>query len=149
MKRFLLIFCILTLIPCCALDTKTQKEGAYDTAGGAATGIDGIWASNPPGENGRYYCDFKADGDTLRGSTYNVGRGYRSPRMPIKDGKIEGTNISFSFDISSTGPYGTTRVITSKCTGVLLGDELELSCTWDLGRSSISPTRSYVYKRIK
>jgi outer membrane protein OmpA-like peptidoglycan-associated protein len=38
MKRFALIFCILTLVPCCALDTKTQKGGAYGAAGGAAAG---------------------------------------------------------------------------------------------------------------
>jgi outer membrane protein OmpA-like peptidoglycan-associated protein len=38
MKKFALIFCILTLVPCCALDTKTQKGGAYGAAGGAAAG---------------------------------------------------------------------------------------------------------------
>ncbi len=56
--------------------------------------------------------DFKADGDTLTG-TYDVG-GPGDP-TPIKDGKIEGTNISFIVE-----PEFSKSRTTVKYTGVLL-----------------------------
>jgi len=84
--------------------------------------IDGKWTgslSTPNGDFPMTYT-FKAEGSTLTGSTLGMDG---SP-IPIKDGKIDGNNISFSITMDFGGQ--STKI---DYKGVLSADQLKLS--WD------------------
>ena len=59
-----------------------------------AADVDGKWAGTVTGPQGEFPVafTFKADGATLTGST----TGFDGMEVPIKDGKIDGANISFT-----------------------------------------------------
>lgn len=86
-----------------------------------AADIDGKWAGEIPGMDGnpmKLSYNFKADGATLTGST----AGPDGKELPIKDGKINGNNISFSVTIDMGG-----QEMKMEYKGVLTGDTLKLT----------------------
>jgi hypothetical protein len=122
--------------------TPDEEKASYwsHLATAFAAGIDGKWTGTVPGAFGpmQLTYDFKADGDTLTGTAF----GGFGDSNPIKDGKIEGTNISFVVEtefnqVTTTFNY----------TGVLLGDELKLSYTTKSGRGPESPPQTFIVKR--
>lgn len=64
--------------------------------------VDGKWTTELPGMDGapmKIGYTFKADGATLTGTT----TGPDGKEMPIKDGKVDGNNISFAVVIDMGG----------------------------------------------
>jgi len=66
-----------------------------------AADVDGTWEGmiTVTGSEVPVRWTFKADGDKLTGSVSQAG----SPQFPIKDGKIDGKNISFVLPIEYQG----------------------------------------------
>ena len=96
--------------------------------------------------------NFKGDGDVLTG-TVSGGPG---KLIPIKQGKIDGTKISFEVDVDA--PFGSTKMnFTNKYTGVQIGNDLKLSFeaesdTRDSAmsvRETSSPPTTFVARRVK
>jgi hypothetical protein len=86
-----------------------------------AADIDGKWAGEIAGPDGppmKIAYTFKADGATLTGSTTSPD----GKEMAIKDGKINGNNISFSIAFDMGG-----QEMKMEMKGVLSGDTLKLS----------------------
>jgi hypothetical protein len=85
-----------------------------------AADVDGKWSGtiSTPGGDMPVSFTFKADGANLTGSTL----GMEGNQVPIKDGKIDGNNISFtvSFDMG-----GQEMKISYK--GVVAADQIKLS----------------------
>jgi len=85
-----------------------------------AADVDGKWAGTVGGPQGEFPVafTFKADGATLTGTT----TGFDGSEVPIKDGKIDGNNISFTvtFDFG-----GMPLVLSYK--GVVSPDEIKIS----------------------
>jgi hypothetical protein len=83
-----------------------------------AADVDGKWTGTIPGMDIPVAYTFKADGTTLTGSS----SGPENSTIPIKDGKIDGNNISFSvtFDFG-----GEATKIDYK--GVVSTDQIKLS----------------------
>ena len=81
--------------------------------------IDGNWTGSIDTPNGPVQLDytFKADGATLTGST----KGPDGAPINIKNGKIDGTKVSFTLDIDLGG-----QVTTFNYTGTLAGEALSL-----------------------
>jgi hypothetical protein len=100
----------------------------------AAADISGKWVAQVEGRNGttQMTFDLKADGANLTGTVLGGGRGGRggggggAPAAPaqISDGKIDGSNVSFSV---KTDRGGQTMVTTYK--GTFTGDQLNLKQT--------------------
>jgi hypothetical protein len=134
--------------------TPDKEKASYwsDMAAAFTIGVDGTWTGSFSGMGGqpmqRTY-NFKKDGDTLTG-TVSGGPGQR---IPIKDGKIDGTSISFAVDVKFNK-----MKYTNKYTGVLLGDELKLSFSVDMGGGGgfggppgggAPPQTSFIARRVK
>ncbi len=86
-----------------------------------AADIDGKWTGTIPGFDGNNITinyTFKADGSTLTGAT----TGPDGREIAIKDGKINGNNISFSLVFDFGG-----QEMKMEYKGVLSGDELKLT----------------------
>jgi len=86
-----------------------------------AAPIDGKWAGEIAGMDGapmKLNYTFKADGATLTGST----QGPEGKEIAIKDGKIDGNNLSFSVSFDMGG-----QEMKMEYKGVLAGDDLTLS----------------------
>jgi hypothetical protein len=81
-----------------------------------AAPIDGKWVGDFQGMNINY--TFKADGDKLTGATTSPD----GKEMAIKDGKINGNNISFSISFDMGG-----QEMKIEMKGLLSGDDLKLS----------------------
>lgn len=116
--------------------TPDKEKSAYwsNLANAFDSGIDGKWEGSVPGMGGRpmkLSYDFKTDGDILEGTT-TVEPGDR--KVDIKDGKIEGNNVSFRVESKLQG-----MKITSKYTGVFLGDTLRLTYVTNMGRGDLPP----------
>jgi hypothetical protein len=96
-----------------------------------AADVDGKWAgtvSTPMGDLPVAY-EFKADGTTLTGTTL----GFDGGMIPIKDGKVDGNNISFvvsfdfggmAVDISYKGVVSASEI---KITGDFMGMPFEFT----------------------
>jgi len=80
---------------------------------------------------------FKGDGDALTGTV----SGEPGQWIPIRDGKINGTKISFAVDVE----YNKEMKITNDYTGLLLGNELQLSFIIE---GAPEPT-TFVAKRVR
>jgi hypothetical protein len=84
--------------------------------------IDGKWAGSiagPDGGNGMAVnYTFKAEGTTLTGFT----TGPDNSQVPLKNGKIDGNNISFSIAFDMGG-----QEMKMDFKGVLSGDEIKIS----------------------
>jgi hypothetical protein len=105
-----------------------------------AANIDGEWAGQFDGGMGAPMdldFVFKADGNKLTGTTTG---GPGAERIPIKNGKIDGNNISFSVDV----PFGDSGM-TINYKGVLSGDQIKLG--FDMGMGG--PPSEFTVKRVK
>jgi hypothetical protein len=93
-----------------------------------AADIDGTWTGTIQGPDGGQgfpiSYTFKADGSTLTGSMPGMPSPDGSPAkpMPIKDGKINGNNISFTVVFDMGG-----QEMKTEYKGVLSGETLKLS----------------------
>jgi len=86
-----------------------------------AAPIDGKWVGEIAGMDGaptKVSYTFKADGATLTGTTSSPD----GKETAIKDGKIDGNNISFSISFDMGG-----QEMKMEMKGVLAGDDLKLS----------------------
>jgi hypothetical protein len=87
----------------------------------SAADIDGKWSgqyNSGMGDPMTLTYTFKAEGNTLTGTSL----GGPDTQIPIKDGKIDGNNISFAVVVDFGG-----QPMTFNYKGVLKGDEIELS----------------------
>ena len=85
----------------------------------AASNVDGTWTGQRPGRDGNMMpvtFKFKAAGSTLTGSTT-----MRENDIPISDGKITGSDVSFTVKME----FGGNSVVT-KYTGTVSGSEMKL-----------------------
>jgi hypothetical protein len=85
-----------------------------------AAGVDGNWSGSLDSPNGPVQIDyvFKSDGTKLTGTT----TGPDGTKLAIKDGKIDGNNISFAVDVDFGG-----SPTTIKYTGVVAADSIALT----------------------
>jgi hypothetical protein len=85
-----------------------------------AAGVDGDWSGSFDSPNGPVQIgfSFKADGAKLTGTT----TGPDGSKTAIKDGKIDGANISFAVDFDMGG-----NAMTFKYTGVVAADSIALA----------------------
>ncbi len=83
-----------------------------------AADVDGKWNGTIPGMDIPVSYTFKADGNTLTGSS----SGPENTTIPIKDGKINGNNISFSVTFDFGGQE--TKI---DYKGVVSADQIKLS----------------------
>jgi hypothetical protein len=85
-----------------------------------AAGVDGDWTGSFDSPNGPVAINytFKANGATLTGTT----TGPDGAKLAIKDGKIDGANISFAVDLDMGG-----TAMTLKYTGVVAADSIALT----------------------
>ena len=100
-------------------------SGCATISGPSAPAIDGKWegAMDMMGQSTTIGYEFMSDGSTLTGTT----TGPQDSVIEIKNGKIDGNNISFDVPIEM-GPMK----MTVKYTGVLTGDVLELTMKMDM-----------------
>ena len=86
----------------------------------AAAAVDGNWSGSVAGPNGEFTFAFlfKADGDKLTGSMV----GFDGTPVPIANGKIEGSNITFSVDLDFNG-----NAFTISYKGVVGDGEIKMS----------------------
>jgi hypothetical protein len=83
--------------------------------------VDGKWTTTTAGMDGNEMTlgyTFKADGATLTGTH----TGPDGNEVPIKDGKIDGNNISFSITVDFGG-----QSMTMEHKGVVSADQIKLS----------------------
>lgn len=85
-------------------------------ASALAADIDGKWAGEIVGQNMEIAFNFKAEGTTLTGVHIVNGQ-----ETPIKEGKIEGNNISFTVTLDLGGE----SKIPHK--GTLSGDQIKMT----------------------
>jgi len=85
-----------------------------------AADVDGTWKGSLDSPNGPVEITYvlKADGAKLTGTT----SGPDGSVLPIKDGKVDGTKISFAVDVDFGG-----QVTTIPYTGVVAPAELKLT----------------------
>ena len=94
MKKHAFLFCFLLMIICGLVAGKPSETTS-------PTGVDGWWSGVPGFVSGelqvvRFTFNFKSDGDILTGA---VKSGPTQPLIPIRDGKIEGDQITFWTEI--------------------------------------------------
>jgi hypothetical protein len=82
--------------------------------------VDGTWTgtASTPGGDFPVNFTFKAEGGTLTGTMLDQGNN----QIPIKDGKIDGNNISFTVTLDFGG-----QEITVSHKGVMAADEIKFS----------------------
>ncbi len=117
-----------------------------------AAGIDGKWEGTFEGGMGgqpmKLSYDFKADGNTLKGTTVSA----QNSTIQIQNGKIDGNNISFDVPVDMNG-----MKMTVAYTGELSGNELKLSFKMKMEGAGAGgppgggemPPMSFVAKRVK
>ncbi len=107
---------------------KEKASQWSDMAEGFAAGVEGRWTGTFPGMGGQSMTvtfNLEEDGDTLAGTV----SGAPGEWIPIKDGKIDdSTHISFSVERKINQ-----MKVTNRYAGVLLGNELRLSFTPEMG----------------
>jgi hypothetical protein len=111
-----------------------------------AADVTGKWTFEQPGRGGNpgrpVTITLKADGSTLTGTMPGGGRG-GAPADPIaiSDGKVDGSNISFTVKREMNG-----NTMVQKYEGTLNGDELKLKITRN-GQDGTPTTTEVVAKR--
>jgi hypothetical protein len=109
-----------------------------------AANVDGKWVYEQQGRGGnptQVTLTLKAEGSTLTGSTSRPGRDGNAMVTAIKDGKVDGNNISFKTTQQMGG-----NEITIDYTGVVSSDELKLKITRP-GRDGNAMTTEVTAKR--
>jgi len=90
-----------------------------------AADVSGKWVYEQAGRGGgnpvQVTLTLKADGASLTGNLSRPGRDGNVMEMPISDGKVDGSNISFKVTMQMGG-----NSMTSEYSGTLSGDELKL-----------------------
>ncbi len=102
-----------------------------------AADIDGKWTGSVPGMGGdpmTINYTFKATGNVLNGTT----TGMDGKDVPIKDGKIQGNNVSFSVSFDMGG-----QEFKLDYKGALSGDQIKL--TFDM----MGQPSELILKRVK
>ena len=101
-----------------------------------AADVDGKWSGSIAGPAGDFQINFtfKADGASLTGST----TGMDGSEIPLKDGKIDGKNISFNVTIDFGG-----MAFTIPYKGIVEPEEIKL--TGDFGGMPFE----FVVKKVK
>ena len=109
-----------------------------------AAGIDGKWEGSVPGMRGgppmNISYEFKREGDKLTGSTV----GYGGKENEIKDGKMDGNNLSFTIESKFQNMKSKLNY-----TGIFMGDTIKLSYTSNMGPGGASPPTSFDVKRVE
>ena len=105
----------------------------------------GKWTYEQPGRNGgparQVTITLKQDGTKLTGSVPGMGRGgAEAPPIEILDGKVDGSNVSFT--VKRTTQNGE---LVTKYEGTINGDEMKLKTTTDMGNGP--QTREFTAKR--
>ncbi|MBN2059885.1 MAG: SEL1-like repeat protein [Deltaproteobacteria bacterium] len=121
--------------------TPDKEKASYwdDMAKGFAAGFDGTWTGTSSGMDGKPMTvtyKFQEDGDVLTGTM----SGGPDKGIPIKDGIINGTKISFAVDVVFNK-----MIYTNYYTGLLLGNDLQLSF---IVEGAPEPT-TFVAKRVR
>jgi hypothetical protein len=130
--------------------TPDKEKASYfsDLAAGFTAGIDGTWTGTVPGGMGgqpmTLTYNFKRDGDILTGAT----SGAPGLWTPIRDGKVDGTKISFAVDVEFNKMKTTINY-----NGVLIGNDLKLSFANDMGGGfggpgGGAPPITFIAKRV-
>lgn len=113
MRIYAILLSLLLAVGCAHLSGVSEKPG-----------IDGKWEGTFSGGMGgqpmKLDYDFKSDGNKLTGTVV----GGEDGRIEIQNGEIDGNNISFDVPVEMNNM----KMIIAY-TGVLSGDELELSFT--------------------
>ena len=108
------------------------------TVGSAyGAGIDGNWTGTMDvmDQQIEVKYTFKVDGDILTGTT----AGQDGRELEIKNGKIEGSKISFTVDVELNG-----QAMTISYTGVIDGDQIAMSLDMGMGQPM-----KYVIKKVE
>lgn len=87
--------------------------------------VSGKWVSEAQGKGGPQTFTFKQDGSALTGNV----EGGRGGAVEIKNGKVDGDNVSFEVNREFQG-----NAITIKYSGSVSGDTMKLS--FDMGRGA-------------
>ena len=110
-----------------------------------AADVSGKWTFEQPGRGGNpgrpVTITLKADGSTLTGTMPAGGRGGGGDPIAISDGKVDGSNISFTVKREMNG-----NSIVTKYEGTVNGDELKLKITRN-GQDGTPVTTEVVAKR--
>jgi hypothetical protein len=105
----------------------------------AGADVSGKWTASVPGRNGQtrdQTFTFKADGETLTGSV----SGMQGAEIPISDGKIAGSNISFNVTMNFQG-----NEVKLKYEGAVAGDEIKFTRS----REGSDQKQEFTAKRVK
>jgi hypothetical protein len=105
----------------------------------AGADVSGKWTASVPGRNGQtrdQTFTFKADGEKLTGSV----SGMQGAEIPISDGKISGSNISFNVTMNFQG-----NEVKLKYEGVAAGDEIKFTRS----REGSDQKQEFTAKRVK
>lgn len=108
-----------------------------------AADIDGKWSgqyNSGMGDPMTLEYTFKAEGNKLTGTSL----GGPDTQIPIKDGKIDGNNISFVVAVDVGG-----QPMTFNYKGVLKGDEIELSFEMAGAPAGQAGAQKFIVKRVK
>jgi hypothetical protein len=104
----------------------------------------GTWTWTTPGRNGgpdrKSTLTLKADGDKVTGKVSSPGRQGQTTEADIEDGKVKGTEISFSV----TREFGGNKV-TQKYSGKIDGDSIKGKISFD--RNGEAQSRDWDAKR--
>ncbi len=117
-----------------------------------AAEIDGKWtgeyAGGMGGQTMQMEYTFKADGNTLTGTTIS---GPNGEQTPIKNGKIDGNKISFVVEVEFNGMQ-----LKFNYSGVLSGNELKLSFKTEMPGGDMGgdpggevPAQEFVVKKVQ
>lgn len=164
--RFLAIIALLFLLGACAhgngssagtSQAASSEASAVSTSG--AANVDGTWsgtyAGGMGGEPMELTFNFKGNGNKLTGTA----PGGPGSAIPLKDGKIDGNNISFSYSVDLGGMN-----MKFNYTGVVRGDEIDLTFKNEMpdapagggfggppggGAGGPAPAQKFTVKRVK
>jgi hypothetical protein len=110
-----------------------------------AADVSGKWVYEQPGRGGgnpvQVTLNLKADGGKLTGNVSRPGRDGNVMEMPIKEGKVDGNNVSFKVTMQMGG-----NEMTSDYVGTLEGDALKLKVTRP-GRDGSPMTNEFTAKK--
>jgi len=106
-----------------------------------AADVSGKWVYEQPGRGGgdpvKVTITLKADGGKLTGNVSRPGRDGNAMEMPIKEGTINGNDVTFKTEMQMGG-----NAMTSSYTGTVSGDEMKLKVDNGRGARDFTAKRS-------